>query len=193
MEMMELGSSLAFYVRNLKSSTSLLWKRVSSQSLPKISQYFESCFVDVEVGTDCEHWAGSYYEWDLSKGEECDHEWMEAISKEMGRVVGDKLEIFKELQVGMTFKDMKEGIPCPHAIKALTHKKVDPITAIHWWYSKEAYMLTYKNKMQPVRGQEFWKIDPSSAMLPPDVVKQLGRPKMKRNREPDEARKRKGE
>ncbi|XP_049353204.1 transcription factor MYB10-like [Solanum verrucosum] len=64
---------------------------------------------NVEVGTDCEHRAGSYYEWDLSKGEECDHEWMEAISKEMGRVVGDKLEIFKELQVGMTFKDMKEG------------------------------------------------------------------------------------
>ncbi|WMV30596.1 hypothetical protein MTR67_023981 [Solanum verrucosum] len=30
-------------------------------------------------------------------------------------------------------------------------------------------------------------------MLPPDVVKQLGRPKMKRNRESDEARKRKGE
>ena len=35
--MMELGPSLAFYVRNLKSATSLLWKRVSSQSLPKIS------------------------------------------------------------------------------------------------------------------------------------------------------------
>uniref|UniRef100_A0A3Q7J9Q9 Transposase MuDR plant domain-containing protein n=1 Tax=Solanum lycopersicum TaxID=4081 RepID=A0A3Q7J9Q9_SOLLC len=58
---------------------------------------------------------------------------------------------------------------------------------------KEAYMLTYKNKMQPVRGQKFWKVDPSSAMLPTNVVKQLGRPKMKRNREPDEARKRKGE
>ncbi|KAH0764890.1 hypothetical protein KY285_000761 [Solanum tuberosum] len=47
--------------------------------------------------------------------------------------------------------------------------------------------------MQPVRGQKFWKVDPSSAMLPPDVVKQLGRPKLKRNNEPDEARKRKGE
>ena len=47
--------------------------------------------------------------------------------------------------------------------------------------------------MQPVRGQKSWKVDPSSAMLPPNVVKQLGRPKMKRNREPDEARKRKGE
>ena len=80
-----------------------------------------------------------------------------------------------------------------HAIKALTHKKVNPITEIHWWYSKEVYMLTYKNKMQPVRGQKFWKVDPSSAMLPLDVVKQLGRPKLKRDRELNEARKRKGE
>ncbi|XP_055812088.1 uncharacterized protein LOC129882009 [Solanum dulcamara] len=85
------------------------------------------------------------------------------------------------------------GIPCPHAIKALTHKKVDPKTEIHWWYSKEAYMLTYKQKIQPVRGQMFWKVNPSNAMLPPDVVKQVGRPKVKRNREPDEASKRKGE
>ncbi|KAH0706388.1 hypothetical protein KY285_010890 [Solanum tuberosum] len=44
-----------------------------------ITQYSESCLVDVEVGTDCEHSAG------------------------------DRLENFKELQVGMTFKDMKEG------------------------------------------------------------------------------------
>ncbi|KAH0651029.1 hypothetical protein KY284_030941 [Solanum tuberosum] len=63
----------------------------------------------VEVGTDCEHNVGSDYEWDLSEGGECDYEWTEAISKERGRVVSDRLENFKELQVGMTFKDMKEG------------------------------------------------------------------------------------
>ena len=74
-----------------------------------ITQYVESCCVDVEVGTDCEHSPGSVDEWDLSEGEECDLEWMDAISNERGRVVGDRLESFKELQVGMTFKDMKEG------------------------------------------------------------------------------------
>ncbi|KAK4345250.1 hypothetical protein RND71_035426 [Anisodus tanguticus] len=47
--------------------------------------------------------------------------------------------------------------------------------------------------MQAVRGQRFWKAEAAHAMLPPDVVKQVGRPKMKRNRELDEARKRKGE
>ncbi|KAH0645325.1 hypothetical protein KY284_033209 [Solanum tuberosum] len=367
-----------------------------------ITQYSESCFVDVEVGTDCEHSVGPDYEWDLSEGEECDYEWMEAISKERGRVVGDRLENFKELQVGMTFKDMKEGrqvlnyytlankraltiikgdtkrtrygcdVRCPFRclilrdgkterfkIKTFINKhtceeaffnaRADAVTlaqyfknklqnnpkykvkdmrgelendlklnvcqsklkraksmaleklegsfiddynkieayaqelkqsnpksdvliniskdalaegkrnflrmtrfyeqflstsmgnsgqrnkqdtvpglidivdkvlpeAQHrycvrhiesnwckrwrsgqmrklmwWWYSNEAYMLTYKNKMQPVRGRKFWKVNPSSATLPPDIVKQLVRPKMKRNREPDEARKRKSE
>ncbi|KAF3636045.1 putative DNA-directed RNA polymerase I subunit rpa1-like [Capsicum annuum] len=85
------------------------------------------------------------------------------------------------------------GIPCPDSIKALMHKKVIPQTKIHWWYSKEAYMLTYKHKMQPVRGERFWKAEDSHAMFPSNVVKQVGRPKSKRDREPDEARKRKGE
>ncbi|XP_075080366.1 uncharacterized protein LOC142165880 [Nicotiana tabacum] len=47
------------------------------------------------------------------------------------------------------------GIPCPHAIKALMHEKIEPVTQIHWWYSKEAYLLTYKYKIQPVRGVQF--------------------------------------
>ena len=34
---------------------------------------------------------------------------MDAISNERERVVGDRLKSFKELQVDMTFKDMKEG------------------------------------------------------------------------------------
>uniref|UniRef100_A0A3Q7FJT3 Uncharacterized protein n=1 Tax=Solanum lycopersicum TaxID=4081 RepID=A0A3Q7FJT3_SOLLC len=41
---------------------------------------------DVEVGTNCEHSHGSVDEWDLSKGEECDLEWMDAISNERERV-----------------------------------------------------------------------------------------------------------
>ncbi|KAK4708248.1 hypothetical protein R3W88_029173 [Solanum pinnatisectum] len=68
-----------------------------------ITQYSESCFVDlecyIEVVTDCEHNVRYDCEWDLSEGEECDYEWMEAISKESGRVVGDRLENFKKLQV----------------------------------------------------------------------------------------------
>ncbi|KAF3631859.1 hypothetical protein FXO37_27760 [Capsicum annuum] len=42
-------------------------------------------------------------------------------------------------------------------------------------------------------GESFWKVEDSHAMLPPNIVKQVGRPKSKRNREPNKARKRKGE
>ena len=58
------------------------------------------------------------------------------------------------------------GISCPHAIKALEHDKIDPLNEMHWWYSKEAYLLVYQPKIQPVRGEKFWKIDLSQAMQP---------------------------
>lgn len=74
------------------------------------------------------------------------------------------------------------GIPCPHAIKALIHKKVNPLTEVHWWYSKEAYMRVYKHKMQPVRGEKFWKVEPHHAMEPPPLVKLVGRPRVKNKR-----------
>ncbi|XP_070041380.1 uncharacterized protein [Nicotiana tomentosiformis] len=64
------------------------------------------------------------------------------------------------------------GIPCPHAIKAMEYKKLDPITEINWRYSKEAYLMIYKAKQMHVR---------------------VGKPKVQRNREKDEACKRQGE
>ncbi|XP_049397856.1 uncharacterized protein LOC125861965 [Solanum stenotomum] len=85
------------------------------------------------------------------------------------------------------------GIPCPHAINAFMHQKVVPETQIHWFYSKEAYLLTYKHKIQLVRGIQFWNVDPAHAMEPPDMIKTIGRPKKKKDRIIVEARKRKGE
>ncbi|KAM3375217.1 hypothetical protein P3S68_013931 [Capsicum galapagoense] len=43
------------------------------------------------------------------------------------------------------------GIPCPHAIKAYIHEKQKSEDHVNWWYSKEAYMLVYMHKIQPVR------------------------------------------
>jgi len=47
------------------------------------------------------------------------------------------------------------GIPCPHAIKAYLHDKQEPLDQLSWWYSREAYMLVYMHKIQPVRGEKF--------------------------------------
>ncbi|XP_070054682.1 uncharacterized protein [Nicotiana tomentosiformis] len=84
------------------------------------------------------------------------------------------------------------GIPCPHAIRVILHNRGDPLTEMHWWYIKEAFLLTYRYKLQPVRGEKFWKIDPSQAMEPPELVKLAGWPKVKRDRQKDEAVKRQG-
>ncbi|KAK4377825.1 hypothetical protein RND71_004121 [Anisodus tanguticus] len=48
-------------------------------------------------------------EWDLSEDEEYDNEGMEVFSKKRGRVVCDRLENYKALEVDMSFKDMEEG------------------------------------------------------------------------------------
>ncbi|XP_049391435.1 uncharacterized protein LOC125855773 [Solanum stenotomum] len=84
------------------------------------------------------------------------------------------------------------GIPCPHAIKAMEHKKMIPMKEIHWYYSKEAALADYKHKLQHVRGEPFWKCDPLHAIEPPELVKLVGRPKLMREREKDEAIKRQG-
>ncbi|XP_016508009.2 uncharacterized protein LOC107825647 [Nicotiana tabacum] len=62
------------------------------------------------------------------------------------------------------------GIPCPHAIRAILHDSGDSMTEINWWYSKEAFLLTYRHKIQLVRGEKFWKIESSQAMEPLEVV-----------------------
>lgn len=53
------------------------------------------------------------------------------------------------------------GIPCPHEIKAMQHKKIKCKTKIDWYYSKKMSLQVYKYKLQPVRGETFKKVDPS--------------------------------
>ncbi|WMV28961.1 hypothetical protein MTR67_022346 [Solanum verrucosum] len=85
------------------------------------------------------------------------------------------------------------GIPCPHTIKAMLYQKIEPKNEINWWYSKEAYLMTYRAKLMHVRGEQFWNVLPEHAIDPPDLVKTVGRPKTKRTREKDAAIKRAGE
>ncbi|KAG5620812.1 hypothetical protein H5410_006030 [Solanum commersonii] len=87
------------------------------------------------------------------------------------------------------------GIPCPAHMQFLQccTQSVHPLSEMSWWYSKEAFLLTYRHKLQPVRSEIFWKVDPHQAMEPLDLVKMVGRPKTKRVRKKDEAIKRQGE
>ncbi|WMV15995.1 hypothetical protein MTR67_009380 [Solanum verrucosum] len=69
---------------------------------------------------------------------------------------------------GITFmSDMQKA-----NFHALFYKSLDPLEEIHWWYSKEAYLLTYHCKLQPMPGQKFWKIEAEQAMEPPELFNQ---------------------
>ncbi|KAH0724896.1 hypothetical protein KY284_000761 [Solanum tuberosum] len=74
----------------------------------------------------------------------------------------------------------------------MEHKKMIPKKEIHWYYSREATLAVYKHKLQPIRGELFWKCDPLHAIEPPELVKLVGRPKLMREREKDEVVTRQG-
>ncbi|KAF3652854.1 hypothetical protein FXO38_15902 [Capsicum annuum] len=64
------------------------------------------------------------------------------------------------------------GIPYPYAIKAMEYNKIKPNLIkkdISVWYSKKAYLKTYRVKLLPIRGDNFWKILPEHAMDSPDL------------------------
>ena len=78
------------------------------------------------------------------------------------------------------------GIPCAHAMCALWHAKVDPLTVMSDWYHKSKFIATYKTPMQPIPGTLFMKCDEYLPIEPPPLVKLAGRPRTKRIRGAEE-------
>ncbi|XP_016435975.1 uncharacterized protein LOC107762158 [Nicotiana tabacum] len=59
--------------------------------------------------------------------------------------------------------------------RAYLYKKQDSTLGIHWWYSKQAWQLVSQHKLQHVRGERFWKVEPHQAMDPPPLAKMVGK------------------
>ncbi|XP_028784385.1 uncharacterized protein LOC114740405 [Neltuma alba] len=84
------------------------------------------------------------------------------------------------------------GSPCQHAICAMYHAKINPRTQISHYYHKDTYLASYRAKLQPVRGKQFWDTTTFLPMQPPPVTNLPGRPRKKRIRiEEAERRKKK--
>nr|XP_009779792.1 PREDICTED: uncharacterized protein LOC104228936 [Nicotiana sylvestris] len=118
----------------------------------------------------------------LRKHEDEVRTWKTKYSPQSMKLYTDYLKIAHSIEVDFNGDDGFEIV-----------EGEDPLKEMHWWYSKEAFLLTYKHKLQLVPAEKFWKLDPSQAMEPPELVKQAGRPKVKRDRQKDEAIKRQGE
>ena len=81
------------------------------------------------------------------------------------------------------------GIPCLHAIRALDHAKIDPVSQISHWYHKSTYIASYQYAMQPMPGKKFMRCEGFEELEPPPVVKMPGKPKTKRVKAANEPRK----
>ena len=72
------------------------------------------------------------------------------------------------------------GIPCSHAICALYHSQIDPMSVISKWYHKTTYLATYQQPMLLVPGPRFYRMNEFQSIEPLPVLKLLGSPKNKR-------------
>ncbi|KAG5514248.1 hypothetical protein RHGRI_035599 [Rhododendron griersonianum] len=78
------------------------------------------------------------------------------------------------------------GIPCIHAIAALSFLNMDIFDYVHECYKVDTYLKTYNNLINPINGRDLWPTTENPTLLPPDVKKRVGRPKKARRREPEE-------
>lgn len=78
------------------------------------------------------------------------------------------------------------GIPCRHAVAAISYKGDSPDKYVHQYYKREAYELCYGHEISPINGQDMWPKTDNDQILPPSYKRGPGRPKKLRRREADE-------
>lgn len=76
------------------------------------------------------------------------------------------------------------GIPCEHAIAAIYDRRHQVVDYVSDFYKREKYLATYQHALEAINGEEFWEINSTDELLPPDIPKKLrGRPKKLRRKE----------
>jgi hypothetical protein len=78
------------------------------------------------------------------------------------------------------------GIPCRHAIVAMSKTDQNPEDYVSEWYTRSKYEACYSFNVSAINGQDMWPEVQCEEMLPPVYNKGPGRPKKLRRREPDE-------
>lgn len=64
------------------------------------------------------------------------------------------------------------GIPCRHAISAMSFKGKNPKDYVHKYYHRETYELCYSEFVSPINGQEMWPIVEGDEILPPPNIRE---------------------
>ncbi|XP_058761902.1 uncharacterized protein LOC131657970 [Vicia villosa] len=79
------------------------------------------------------------------------------------------------------------GIPCMHAVSAMSYQSLNPESYVDECYTREAYQKCYEHNVSPINGMDMWPSVDVEDMLPPMFKKGPGRPKKLRFREQDES------
>jgi hypothetical protein len=80
------------------------------------------------------------------------------------------------------------GIPCRHAITAMSKIDENPENYVSEWYSRKTYETCYSFNVSTINGQDMWPDIEYEEMLPPVYKRAPGRPKKLRRRGGDEPR-----
>ena len=78
------------------------------------------------------------------------------------------------------------GLPCPHGMTAIYHKKLNLEDSCSEWYKKDRFLKTYGNVLHPVRSNTLWTRTGMPCLKPPDFKKKVGRPQRCRRKDPEE-------
>lgn len=69
------------------------------------------------------------------------------------------------------------GMPCAHAIVAISFKNERPEEYVHQWLTMDTLNATYEHFIQPVPSQEYWTKTEQTRPCPPKLKRPIGRPK----------------
>lgn len=81
------------------------------------------------------------------------------------------------------------GLPCAHAMAAISKMQRSVYDYVHVFYKRAAYDRAYQRYISPMSSPEVWPKTQHRPLKPPACVKQPGRPKKKRIKEVGEVRK----
>ncbi|KAH9705145.1 SWIM-type domain-containing protein [Citrus sinensis] len=74
------------------------------------------------------------------------------------------------------------GIPCTHAMAAISHARHTATEYLPKYFSKEAYLNTYAVMFKPIPDKVTWDPCDRPKLFPPEITKKIGRPKKSRKR-----------
>ncbi|KAG5600822.1 hypothetical protein H5410_032192 [Solanum commersonii] len=81
------------------------------------------------------------------------------------------------------------GIPCAHVVVALYFNKFSLYDYIDSFYSKETYLKTYANVIEPLTNMKMWPVSTNPTIEPPEITNMPGRPLKARRKEAGETKK----